>query len=521
MFTDEVDGAGRVRGGHPRASGYTRRHRVRHGRQLAGARGARRGATRGRRPGLVSGCSTRPIRRPFAPRTAPRSRRDTLRIIATKSGTTTETLAFLAHFWESEQHRLGRFHGSQAGDGFVAITDPGGSLEAIPHGDLFRETFLNPPDVGGRYSALTYVGLVPAALHGPRPRCAARRMRAAMAGRSAIVDDGRQPGRVAGRCDGRPGAAGRDKLTFVIEPDLAPLGRVAGAAHRGVAPASRDGHRARRRRAARGARASTAPTASSSASAAPSHDRWHAGCAARRARRGGPPGHRHPAHRRRLGRRRVLALGGRDGDRRRRAGRRPLRRAQRDRIEAEHHGPRSTRTPATARLPDGARRRPRSGVLRLYRRRCARARAARRHSAADVLRAHLARAADAGYHAICALHRRHAGADRRAAAHPGAAARPHAPSHDARATGPASCTRPGSCTRAARRTGCFLQLVAGHPDDLPIPGPRDLRDAHRCPGAGRPRVARSPRPARRCASTSPTTRTPGCELETLLARRSA
>ena len=48
----------------------------------------------------------------------------------------------------------------------MAITDPGKSLEAIPHHDEFREVFLNPPDIGGRYSALTYVGLVPASLIG-------------------------------------------------------------------------------------------------------------------------------------------------------------------------------------------------------------------------------------------------------------------------------------------------------------------------------------------------------------------
>ena len=48
----------------------------------------------------------------------------------------------------------------------VAITDPGKSVEAIPHHDELREVFLNPPDIGGRYSALTYVGLVPASLIG-------------------------------------------------------------------------------------------------------------------------------------------------------------------------------------------------------------------------------------------------------------------------------------------------------------------------------------------------------------------
>ena len=48
----------------------------------------------------------------------------------------------------------------------MAITDPGKSVEAIPHHDDLREVFLNPPDIGGRYSALTYVGLVPASLIG-------------------------------------------------------------------------------------------------------------------------------------------------------------------------------------------------------------------------------------------------------------------------------------------------------------------------------------------------------------------
>ena len=48
----------------------------------------------------------------------------------------------------------------------AAISDPGKSIAAIPHHDELREVFLNPPDIGGRYSALTYVGLVPASLIG-------------------------------------------------------------------------------------------------------------------------------------------------------------------------------------------------------------------------------------------------------------------------------------------------------------------------------------------------------------------
>ena len=90
----------------------------------------------------------------------------TLYIIASKSGTTTEPLAFLAHFWDVEDRTHHDIPEGNAGLHFVAISDPMPSIMHIPHNDLFREVFLNPEDIGGRYSALSYVGLVPAALMG-------------------------------------------------------------------------------------------------------------------------------------------------------------------------------------------------------------------------------------------------------------------------------------------------------------------------------------------------------------------
>lgn len=146
----------------------------------------------------------------------------TLRIIATKSGTTTESLAFLAHYWTATQQRVGRIPATDAGDSFVAVTDPGDSLAAIPHSDVFRETFLNPPDVGGRYSALTYVGLVPAALLGLDLSALLEDARGMLD--RCLVDDAANPGLALGAAIGALARAGRDKLTFVIEPDLAPLG---------------------------------------------------------------------------------------------------------------------------------------------------------------------------------------------------------------------------------------------------------------------------------------------------------
>ncbi|MDQ2965868.1 MAG: transaldolase, partial [Chloroflexota bacterium] len=77
----------------------------------------------------------------------------TLWIVASKSGTTTEPLAFHAAAWARTKEALAAKGADQSpGDLIVAITDPGKSASAIPHHDELREIFLNPPDIGGRYS---------------------------------------------------------------------------------------------------------------------------------------------------------------------------------------------------------------------------------------------------------------------------------------------------------------------------------------------------------------------------------
>jgi transaldolase/glucose-6-phosphate isomerase len=145
-----------------------------------------------------------------------------LYLVATKSGTTTETLSFLEYFWEETRHRVGRVPLAEIGDSFVAITDPEESLRAIPHSDVVREIFLNPPDIGGRYSALTYVGLVPAALLGLdlEELLADGEMMA----ERCQVDDGRNPGLLLGVTLGALARAGRDKVTLVLEPQLGGFG---------------------------------------------------------------------------------------------------------------------------------------------------------------------------------------------------------------------------------------------------------------------------------------------------------
>ncbi len=143
----------------------------------------------------------------------------TLYLISSKSGTTTETLSFLASFWDQETHGRGipwpQLH-------FAAITDPGKSLESIPHSNEFREVFLNPTDVGGRYSALTYVGCVPGALLGiDLARLLEQSVRMAQRCREDGADN---PGLALGVTLGALAKAGRDKLTFLADPAIAPFG---------------------------------------------------------------------------------------------------------------------------------------------------------------------------------------------------------------------------------------------------------------------------------------------------------
>ncbi len=87
----------------------------------------------------------------------------TIFIVSTKSGGTVETLSFFKYFYNRVAEAVGA---ARAGEHFVAITDPGSKLAALAEEYGFRATFINDPNIGGRYSALSYFGLVPAALLG-------------------------------------------------------------------------------------------------------------------------------------------------------------------------------------------------------------------------------------------------------------------------------------------------------------------------------------------------------------------
>ncbi len=137
----------------------------------------------------------------------------TLFLVASKSGTTTEPNAYHRYFWQAVEQA-----GRDPRTAFVAITDPGTPLADEATRGHWRHVFLNPPDIGGRYSALSLFGLVPAALM-DLPGDALLDRAAAM--REALRRPDDNPGVALGSVLGGGVQAGRDKLTLVFTPRLA------------------------------------------------------------------------------------------------------------------------------------------------------------------------------------------------------------------------------------------------------------------------------------------------------------
>ncbi len=145
----------------------------------------------------------------------------TLFIVSSKSGSTLEPNVFKQYFFGRVAEALGA---ERAGSRFIAITDPGSQLERVAQADRFRRVFYGMPSIGGRYSALSHFGMVPAALMGldvPRFLDRADEMAQACA---ACVPAGDNPGVVLGAYLGALGGSGRDKLTLVTSPAISGLG---------------------------------------------------------------------------------------------------------------------------------------------------------------------------------------------------------------------------------------------------------------------------------------------------------
>ncbi len=147
--------------------------------------------------------------------------RRTLFIVSSKSGGTVEVLSFYRHFRALVENAV---DGASAGEHFVAITDSGTSLEELARRDGFRRTFLNPADIGGRFSALSYFGLVPAALMGVDVALLLDRARRMGEACASSIRGPENSGLWLGAAMGALAKKGVDKLTLVTSPDISAFG---------------------------------------------------------------------------------------------------------------------------------------------------------------------------------------------------------------------------------------------------------------------------------------------------------
>lgn len=138
-------------------------------------------------------------------------------VIASKSGTTTEPIAFHRYWYDVVSKST-----NQPGPNFIAITDPGTLMDRTASAEGFKRAFLNPPDIGGRYSALSYFGMTPAALMGLDVEEMLRRA-VAMA-ESCAAEPAANPAAQLGAIIATCANAGRDKLTIVTNQQLSALG---------------------------------------------------------------------------------------------------------------------------------------------------------------------------------------------------------------------------------------------------------------------------------------------------------
>ncbi len=145
----------------------------------------------------------------------------TLFIVSSKSGSTLEPNIFKQHFFERVARAVGA---DRAGSRFIAITDPGSKMQQVAEADGFRHIFFGLPSIGGRYSALSDFGMVPAAVMGldvARFLGQADEMANACAARVPVEEN---PGAVLGIILGVLAKHGRDKVTLIASPGIHDLG---------------------------------------------------------------------------------------------------------------------------------------------------------------------------------------------------------------------------------------------------------------------------------------------------------
>ena len=145
----------------------------------------------------------------------------TICIVSSKSGSTLEPNIYKQYFFERIKAKVGE---KEVGSRFIAITDPGSKLQQVAEADKFRKIFFGVPSIGGRYSALSNFGMVPAAVMGldvAKFLPNAKEMVQACGATSAADVN---PGVILGAILGVAANQGRDKLTIITSPGIFDLG---------------------------------------------------------------------------------------------------------------------------------------------------------------------------------------------------------------------------------------------------------------------------------------------------------
>jgi transaldolase/glucose-6-phosphate isomerase len=145
----------------------------------------------------------------------------TICIVSSKSGGTLEPNIFKQYFFEQVKAKVGA---AEVGNRFIAVTDPGSKMQQVAEGDKFRKIFMGLPSIGGRYSALSNFGMVPAAVMGVNVVKFLNATEEMVKACGANVSAGENPGVILGAILGAAASQGRDKATIVASPGIFDLG---------------------------------------------------------------------------------------------------------------------------------------------------------------------------------------------------------------------------------------------------------------------------------------------------------
>src|SRR5208283_5088708 len=145
----------------------------------------------------------------------------TLFVVSSKSGSTLEPNIYKQYFFERVRQTIGA---AKAGSHFIAITDPGSKMQGVAEHDRFRQIFYGLPSIGGRYSALSNFGMVPAAAMGLDVEKFLKRTKEMVEASKPSAAVEQNPGVMLGLIIGAAATMGRDKITLITSPGIAGLG---------------------------------------------------------------------------------------------------------------------------------------------------------------------------------------------------------------------------------------------------------------------------------------------------------